>query len=118
VGSADENKPERSFGVMNFEPHFTSPAITSQKTKHSRSINRLFCAAAVSQSFCQLLLTDPTTALILGYQGEDFDLDNEERSRLLAIHATSLSDLATQWLHKDIPIEIKQPVLVYRSFLQ
>jgi len=103
---------------MNFEPQFTSPAITSQKTKQSKSINRLFCAAAVSQSFCQLLLTDPATALILGYQGEHFDLDNEEKSRLLTIHATSLSDFAAQWLHKDIPIEIKQPVMLYRSFLQ
>lgn len=103
---------------MNFEPYFTSPAISSNKTGQSRSINRLFCAAAISQSFCHLLLTDPTTALLMGYQGEQFDLNNDEKARLFALHATSLSDLASQWLIKEIPIEIKHPVLVSRSCLQ
>ncbi|HWQ46981.1 MAG TPA: hypothetical protein VN376_08945 [Longilinea sp.] len=103
---------------MNFEPNFTTPAISPFKTEQSRSINRLFCAAAISRSFCQLLLSDPATALVNGFQGEHFDLNSEEKCRLLTIRATSLADLASQWLHKGIPIEIKHHVLVSHSSLQ
>jgi hypothetical protein len=61
-----------------------------------REISRLLTAAIVNQSFCNLLLTNPASALAKGYNGEAFRLEHEEKDRVLSIRARSLADFALQ----------------------
>ena len=64
---------------------------TSTKTSE---ISRLLSAAVVSPRFCKLLLSDPETALRIGYQSESFHLSPEEKLCLLSTRADSLADFA------------------------
>jgi hypothetical protein len=59
-------------------------------------LSRLITAAVVNQKFCNLLLTNPATALATGYGGESFYLTTEEQELILSIQATTLADFATQ----------------------
>lgn len=59
-------------------------------------ICRLLAAAAVSPSFCRLLLENPEQALQDGYHEETFLLTAEERSLILSLAADSLEDFAWQ----------------------
>ena len=61
---------------------------------HNDELNRLLCAAVVSKSFCNMLLVNPEIALASGYQGEKFDLTDEDRSWLFSMRPSSLADLA------------------------
>jgi hypothetical protein len=69
----------------------------------SFELNRLLCAAIVNQRFCQLLLSEPETALRLGFNGESFTLSAQERSQILAIRATTLQGFTQQllWLNEN-----------------
>jgi hypothetical protein len=62
----------------------------------SNDINRLFAAAVIDREFCQLLLTNPTGAIVQGYYGEKFQLPPETTAQLQSIHAVSLSEFARQ----------------------
>lgn len=62
----------------------------------TREYGRILSAAVVSEQFRQLLLTNPGMALTVGFAGEKFQLNTEDRNRLTAIRATSLADFATQ----------------------
>ena len=59
-------------------------------------LSKLFEAAVVNRQFCQLLLSQPETALKQGYQGDAFDLTLEEKALIISIQARSLPDLARQ----------------------
>lgn len=67
----------------------------------SIELNRLLCAALVSQSFREKLLVNPEAALSEGYSlgsfgTEMFDLTDEEKQVVLSIKAKSLQELASQ----------------------
>ncbi len=64
----------------------------------SSGISRLLAAAVINREFRDLLLSDPERALAQGYQGETFDLDYYERSKVLSVRASSLTDFALQLL--------------------
>jgi hypothetical protein len=64
--------------------------------KDDRELNRLLTAAVVNRKFCDLLLTNPASALARGYQGEAFRLDTEEQKFILSIRANTLADFAQQ----------------------
>lgn len=60
----------------------------------SREVNRLICAAVVSERFRERLLTDPPAALRSGYAGESFSLPPDELALILSHQANSLPQLA------------------------
>ncbi len=62
----------------------------------SEEYGRILTAAVISAQFRQLLLSNPAKALAAGFGGEAFQLSNEDRSRFVAIRATSLADFASQ----------------------
>lgn len=67
------------------------------KTPRNRTgMSKLFEAALVNSQFCQLLLSQPETALRQGYQGNSFDLTREEQALIISIRASSLPELAQQ----------------------
>ncbi len=68
----------------------------NQNLNKQNGLNRLITAAVVNRSFRQLLLEDPDQALNEGYNSESFSLEAEDREKVLAIKATSLTDLASQ----------------------
>lgn len=72
------------------------PISTKVSTACGREISRLLTAAVVNQTFCNLLLTNPASALARGYNGEAFKLEREEKNRVLSIRALSLADFALQ----------------------
>lgn len=57
-------------------------------------LNRLLSAAVVSKSFRNMLLVNPEIAVASGYQGESFNLSDEDRSWLSSMRPTSLVDFA------------------------
>jgi hypothetical protein len=60
------------------------------------AISRLISAAVVDRSFRKLLLTKPAVAMTLGYNGEAFDLTEEDQALIQTIQAVSLPDFAAQ----------------------
>lgn len=67
-----------------------------QRSHTDRELSRLISAAVTSKDFCNLLLTNPATALTTGCNGEAFDLTPEEEKFILSLHASSLTDFASQ----------------------
>jgi len=61
-----------------------------------KEYSRILSAAVINSHFRQMLLNDPVKAISNGYNGEQFDIDKEEKVRLSTIRATSLADFATQ----------------------
>ena len=57
-------------------------------------LNRVLCAAVVSKRFRSMLITNPEEAVTSGYQGESFNLSDEDRSWLFSTRPASLVDLA------------------------
>lgn len=64
--------------------------------RNPAGLSKLFEAAVLNRQFCQLLLSQPETALRQGYLGNTFDLTLEEQSLIISIQARSLPDLAQQ----------------------
>jgi len=60
----------------------------------NEELNRLLSAAVVSKSFRNMLLVNPEIAVASGYQGESFNLSDEDRRWLFSMRPTSLVDLA------------------------
>ncbi len=73
-------------------------ALASEAECHPE-VSRLISAAVVNKHFCQLLLTRPAEALEVGYLGEPFALESEDRAMILSIRANSLADFAMQVVH-------------------
>ncbi len=65
---------------------------------HSKAISHLLTAAVISPKFCCLLLTDPMSAIQVGYAGEMFELTAEEIEQICLIKAGSLREFSTQLL--------------------
>lgn len=61
-----------------------------------RGVPSILSAAVVSSKFRAMLLSDPANALDLGFCGQSFSLDPEEKEKIISIHATSLPDFARQ----------------------
>lgn len=76
------------------QPIFPRPNNRQQDV--TREYGRILSAAVVSTQFRQLLLSNPGMAVSVGFAGEKFLLNNEDRNRLTAIRATSLADFASQ----------------------
>ena len=72
------------------------PLRVAEAPRNLAGVSRLFEAAVVNRQFCQLLLSQPETALQEGYQGNSFDLTLEEQALIVSIQANSLPDLAQQ----------------------
>ena len=66
----------------------------------SKNLNRLLSAAVVSPRFQQLLLTDPSAALAMGYNGEKFHLTPPEYAAVTSVRVNSIREFATQLLRK------------------
>lgn len=67
----------------------------------SPELNRLLCAALISQKFCDLLLSDPLSALAAGCLGERFCLTPEELVWLCSLKADSVVELARCIVERD-----------------
>ncbi len=59
-------------------------------------LSGLFAAAVVSQSFREMLLSDPEKALRQGYLGKGFGLSQADTDLIVSLNAKSLPDLAKQ----------------------
>lgn len=70
-----------------------APRIRENVTEMSRLIN----AALVDQSFCSMLLSQPSQALDQGYNGEVFHLSELEKQFVYSVQAKSLTDFAIRW---------------------
>jgi hypothetical protein len=57
-------------------------------------LNRLLCAAVVSKSFRSMLVANPEIAATSGYQGESFNLTNDDREWLSSIRPSNLVEFA------------------------
>ena len=64
----------------------------------SRELNRLVTAAVVSQSFCELLLHNPSEAISVGYDDEAFLITAEEQDLVVSIQAVTLQEFVMQFL--------------------
>jgi hypothetical protein len=56
--------------------------------------SRIITAAVINERFCNLLLNDPEKAINVGYSGETFDMNMEDKLFLSSIRANNLSDFA------------------------
>lgn len=72
------------------------PLRVAETPRNLAGLSMLFEAAVVNRQFCQLLLSQPETALQQGYLGNAFDLTLEEQSLIISIQANSLPELAQQ----------------------
>ena len=72
------------------------PLRVAESPRNLAGLSKLFEAAVVNRQFCQLLLSQPETALQQGYLGYSFDLSSEEQALIISIQANSLPDLAQQ----------------------
>ena len=73
-------------------------------------MNRLLCAAVVSKKFCNALINDPEIAVATGYQGESFNLSDEEQSWLFSIRPANLVDLAANMVTCQQESKVRLPV--------
>jgi hypothetical protein len=98
---------------------YTQTITTTDRTTNYTELNRLLSAAIVSTGFRNLLISNPETALIKGYQGEKFNLTDDEYRWLVSIQATDLASFATQLLDyqntskdaADLAYAVKIPVM-------
>jgi hypothetical protein len=69
---------------------------TSMSSTCAPEYSRILSAAVINSSFRSMLLSDPAKAIAGGYSGEKFNLGYADQERLSTIHASSLSDFASQ----------------------
>ena len=79
-------------------PYFTpqQSGFHTVVSTNPEAISRLISAAVVDKAFRKLLLTKPAVAIALGYNGEMFDLTDEDQALICTIQAASLPDFASQ----------------------
>jgi len=82
--------------MLTFIPFDTQADLQYHSLSPTKELNRILSAAVVSKIFRSLLLSDPQKALQAGYQGESFQLNEEDQNWLLSVRATSLVDLAVK----------------------
>jgi hypothetical protein len=84
-------------------------------------LNRLLCAAVVSKSFRSMLMANPTLAASSGYQGETFNLNDEDQSWLSSVRPTSLVDFAANLANYQKSAQesrVKLPVEPVRQYVR
>lgn len=79
-------------------------ALLSQRSPNP-AISHLLSAAIVNRRFAQILLNDPARALENGYQGEKFDISDEERAAIVSIRAATLQEFAVGIIGRFSPRE-------------
>ena len=73
------------------------PTSTVKSTNFSRpEVSRLLTAAVINHSFRSMLLSNPAKAIAGGYSGEWFQLGSTQKRRVTSIHASTLTEFATQ----------------------
>jgi hypothetical protein len=82
--------------------------VSTQNSYPSRESLRVLSAAVVSSRFRQMLLTDPRRAIISGYAGEKFHMDESEIDWMSSIRAESLAEFAQQM--SEVPYPVNAPV--------
>jgi hypothetical protein len=77
-------------------------------------MNRLLCAAVISKGFRSMLIANPENAVASGYQGESFNLSDEDRGWLFSLRPATLVDLAANMVtyqqNTDQDSRVKMPV--------
>jgi hypothetical protein len=73
-----------------------TPAFSTVSRQSPGAVSRLITAALVDARFRNLLLTNPSAALLDEYNDRLFNLSLEEVELIQSIRATSLSDFANQ----------------------
>ena len=73
-------------------------AKSSSNNRNGNELNKLLAAAVVNKKFRELLLTDPKAALNNGYNGETFQLREEDQRLVLSIRAESLAEFAAHFV--------------------
>lgn len=73
-------------------------AKSSSNNRNGNELNKLLAAAVVNKKFRDLLLTDPKAALNNGYNGETFQLREEDQRLVLSIQAESLAEFAAHFV--------------------
>ncbi len=81
--------------MINSRTFTKMPLKIDPEDKHS-GLSGLFAAAVVSQSFRDMLLSDPEKALRQGYLGKGFGLSQADTDLIVSLNAKSLPDLAKQ----------------------
>ncbi|MCD4672302.1 MAG: hypothetical protein K8R77_06545 [Anaerolineaceae bacterium] len=97
------NNPNRTMSEPGKELHeafLRMRRVNPCQKEHSR----LLTAAVVNDRFRKLLLNNPAQALASGYCGEIFHFPPEEKQRVTAIQASSLSDFAEQLIEHRTPV--------------
>jgi hypothetical protein len=84
--------------MFNTDLSFEPVAAPIDGSNNYCELNRLLSAAIVSSNFRNLLINNPESALAKGYQGEKFNLSNEDYHWLVSIEATDLPNFASQLL--------------------
>jgi hypothetical protein len=98
---------------------YTTITTNTERSTDYRELNRLLSAAIVSTGFRNMLITNPETALVKGYQGEKFNLTNDEYRWLVSVQATDLPSFASQLLDyqntrtsaSDLTFTVKIPAM-------
>jgi len=93
--------------------------IETESTTNYGELNRLLSAAIVSTGFRNMLITNPETAIVKGYQGEKFNLSPDEYRWLVSVQATDLASFASQMLDyqnqrtpaKNLAFAVKIPAM-------
>jgi hypothetical protein len=98
----------------------TQTSVQMEYPSSNDELNRLLCAAVVSKSFRTMLMSNPEIAVASGYQGETFNLSDEDRSWLSSIRPANLVDLAANLVthqqsnHQDNRVKLPvEPVAQY-----
>jgi hypothetical protein len=81
-------------------------------------LNRLLCAAVVSKSFRNILLTHPEVALSSGYQGETFNLSPEDQNWLYSIRPSNIVDLAANMVTYQQERKVRIPIEAVPQMVQ
>ncbi len=81
-------------------------------TSSNDEMNRMLCAAVVSKSFRSMLVANPELAAASGYQGETFNLTDEDRAWLSSFRPSNLVDFAANLVNYQTMQEnrVKLPV--------
>lgn len=74
--------------------------LTVKRGGAMNTLNQLITIATVSQEFRQMLLTNPSQALVLGYNGREIELTAQNKELILKHNSNTLEELAEYILIK------------------
>jgi hypothetical protein len=105
--------------MFNTDWTYDQTSTNTDRTTNYCELNRLLSAAIVSTGFRNMLMTNPESAIIKGYQGEKFNLSSDEYRWLVSVQATDLASFASQMLDYqnkrtpagDLAIAVKIPAM-------